>query len=75
MRLTSKQARRIFYKHACISNGRSFSATRKFYVKIFNGYEVLFKGPYGDKLAFERDGSIRLFLYGPLSRDGREYLR
>lgn len=73
MKLTSKQARRIFYKYA-YHDGFSFSSLKRA-VKRDGFVEVLLKGRYGDALHIEKKRGAWLTLYGPLSRNGREYLR
>ena len=72
MRLTSKQARHIFYKYA-YHDGFSFSSLKRA-VKRDGFAEVLLKGCYGDALHIDKKRGAWLSLYGPLSRDGREYL-
>ena len=73
MRLTSKQVRCIFYKYA-YHDGFSFSSLKKA-VKRDGFVEVLLKGRYGDVLHIDKKRGAWLTLYGPLSRDGREYMR
>ena len=73
MRLNKKQARRIFYKYA-YHDGFSFSGL-KIAVKRDGFVEVLLKGRYGDTLHIEKKRGAWLTLYGPVSRDGHEYLQ